>query len=189
MKNVLIVSKTEKTIELICQLLKEEGYCSCTAAADSQQAKKLMGEKDFDLIVISTPIADGAGIDLSVYAIDHTKAGVFLLTGAEALEKAGNRLKDKGVFTLAKPVSRPLFHQSIMVWQATKNRLDGLEKENKQLKLQVEEIKVIHRAKCVLMQCLGMTEPQAHRYLEKQAMDLRQSKKRVAEQVLNTYEG
>ncbi len=47
---------------------------------------------------------------------------------------------------------------------------------------------MISRAKCVLMQCLAMSEPQAHKYLEKQAMDLRISKKNVAEQVLTTYE-
>ena len=60
--------------------------------------------------------------------------------------------------------------------------------ENVQLKSRLEEIKLIDRAKCVLMQCLAMSEPQAHKFIERQAMDLRISKKRVAEQVLNTYE-
>lgn len=188
MKNVLIISKTEKTIEALSELLHKEGYNCCLAAADSENAKAMVGSTDFDLIVINTPLADSAGFDLSVYMIEHTKAGVCLLAAPEVLEKVGEKLQSKGVFVLPKPVSRVLFHQSIMVWQTTKIRLDGLEEENRELKLQVEEIKIINRAKCVLMQCLAMSEPQAHKYLEKQAMDMRQSKRKVAEQVLNTYE-
>ncbi|HHZ06031.1 MAG TPA: ANTAR domain-containing protein [Clostridiales bacterium] len=188
MKYVLIVSKSEKTIVSLHDLLQQEGYCQCMFAHNTEQAKEHISNNEFDLIVISTPIEDGAGLDLSVYMIDHTRAGVFLLTGEDTLERVGEKLQQRGVFTLAKPVSRVLFHQSIRVWQATKNRIDGLERENEKLKLQVEEIKIIHRAKCTLMQCLAMSEPQAHRYLEKQAMDMRQSKRKVAEQVLNTYE-
>ena len=51
-----------------------------------------------------------------------------------------------------------------------------------------EEIRLVDRAKCVLIQVLSMTEPQAHRYLEKEAMDRRVTRREVAEQVLRTYE-
>ncbi|MPN40452.1 hypothetical protein SDC9_187989 [bioreactor metagenome] len=64
----------------------------------------------------------------------------------------------------------------------------GLQKENRKLQTTIEEIRLIDRAKCALIQCLLMTEPQAHRYLEKQAMDLRLTKREVAENILKTYE-
>ena len=44
------------------------------------------------------------------------------------------------------------------------------------------------RAKCVLIQYLNMTETQAHRYIEKQAMDLRTTRRQIAEGILKTYE-
>ena len=44
------------------------------------------------------------------------------------------------------------------------------------------------RAKCVLIQYLGMTEEQAHRQIEKQAMDTRQTKAAIARAILATYE-
>lgn len=188
MKNVLIISRTENSILQLEELLTKVGYTSSFAASDSDKAKNFIQKHDFNLIVINTPLADGAGLDLAVYMIDHTKAGVLLLTTDEVLEKVGFRLEEKGVFTLSRPVNLALLKQTVKVWQTTKNRIEGLEKENQKLKMQVEEIKLIHRAKLVLMQCLSMSEPQAHRYLEKQAMDLRQSKKKIAEQVLNTYE-
>ena len=61
-------------------------------------------------------------------------------------------------------------------------------KENEKLKHMVEDLKIIDRAKLLLVTCLNMTEEQAHRYLEKQAMDLRTSKLDVAKQVIRTYE-
>ena len=49
-------------------------------------------------------------------------------------------------------------------------------------------MRLIDRAKCVLIQYLTMTEPQAHRYIEKQAMDTRTTRREVAQQILRTYE-
>jgi response regulator NasT len=60
--------------------------------------------------------------------------------------------------------------------------------ENEMLRHMVDDMKVINRAKLQLITCLNMSEAQAHRYLEKQAMDLRISKLQVAKQVIQTYE-
>ena len=63
-----------------------------------------------------------------------------------------------------------------------------IEKENAELKTMVEDLKLIDRAKLLLVTCLNMTESQAHRYLEKRAMDLRVSRVEVAKQVIQTYQ-
>ena len=64
----------------------------------------------------------------------------------------------------------------------------GLRDENIQLQQKIEEIRLVDRAKCALIQYLNLTEAQAHRYIEKQAMDLRLSRRQVAEAILKTYE-
>ena len=51
----------------------------------------------------------------------------------------------------------------------------------------IEEIRLVNRAKWLLIECLGMTEPEAHRYIEKQSMDQRISKREAAEAVIKTY--
>lgn len=51
-----------------------------------------------------------------------------------------------------------------------------------------EDIKIINRAKQVLITRLSMSEPEAHRYIEKRAMDMRLTKRAVAESILKTYE-
>ena len=52
----------------------------------------------------------------------------------------------------------------------------------------IEEIRVVNRAKLILIQVLKMTENQAQHYIEKQSMDLRQSRLVTAENILRTYE-
>ena len=47
---------------------------------------------------------------------------------------------------------------------------------------------MIDRDKCILIQYLNMTESEAHRYIEKQAMDMRTTRKTIAEGILRTYE-
>ena len=66
--------------------------------------------------------------------------------------------------------------------------LGGVQKENVRLKKQIDDIRLINRAKYILMEYLSMTEAQAHRYLEKQAMDMRVTKAEIAKSILSTYE-
>ena len=56
------------------------------------------------------------------------------------------------------------------------------------LEQKIEDIRIIDRAKCILISHLSMSEPEAHRYIEKQAMDMRLTRRKVAEQILKIYE-
>ncbi|MBP5753857.1 MAG: ANTAR domain-containing protein, partial [Treponema sp.] len=49
-------------------------------------------------------------------------------------------------------------------------------------------IRIVDRAKLILIQVLKMTESQAQHYIEKQSMDLRQTRLTTAENILRTYE-
>ena len=91
------------------------------------------------------------------------------------------------MLVLAKPFGRAMFSQTLRLGLAARRRMLGLRNENIQLQKKIEEIRIVDRAKCVLMEVLALSEPQAHRYLEKEAMDRRITRREVAEQVLRTY--
>lgn len=63
-----------------------------------------------------------------------------------------------------------------------------MQNENDLLRQKIEDIRLVDRAKCVLIEYLKMSEAQAHKYIEKQAMDLRQTRQEVATAILKTYE-
>ncbi|GHU84065.1 hypothetical protein FACS1894196_4800 [Clostridia bacterium] len=104
-----------------------------------------------------------------------------LLTPQAAYEAARARMEPRGVVTLAKPVSPALFGQAVSILAATRAKLTRLQGK-------IEEIRIVERAKRALIQTLKMSETQAHRYIEKQAMDLRKTKYAVAENIIKTYE-
>ena len=89
---------------------------------------------------------------------------------------------------MQKPVSRLLFYQALHLLIATQNRWQRFDRENQKLRTKMEEVRIVARAKCILVEYLRMSGQQAHRYIEKQAMDMRTSKKDVMENILeNLY--
>lgn len=75
----------------------------------------------------------------------------------------------------------------IKVAIAVQYKVQVLSSQTTKLKVKMEEIRVVNRAKMLLMQNLNMTEADAHRYIEKEAMDRCIKKTTVAEQVISTY--
>ncbi|MGN0994467.1 MAG: ANTAR domain-containing response regulator, partial [Butyricicoccus sp.] len=70
---------------------------------------------------------------------------------------------------------------------ASQNRMHALSVENARLRMKLEDEKVIARAKCILIECRGMTEPDAHAYIEKQAMNRRMTRREIANDILQSY--
>lgn len=68
------------------------------------------------------------------------------------------------------------------------DKIQELERENKVLQQKLQDLKLIDRAKCILIGNFSMTEEQAHKHIEKQAMNLRLPKREVAKNILKTYE-
>ena len=59
--------------------------------------------------------------------------------------------------------------------------------EIKRLEKKIEEMRLVNRAKSILMTEKSMSEPDAHRYIEKTAMDRRVSRGQVAEEIIDFY--
>lgn len=188
MKRALVVSKNKRNADAIQVLLEQKGYTDIKKVMSVAKAKSCVAMESFDLIFIYPPLEDELGLNFSVRLAEQKRTGVFIALSEKTAVQMQEKLSSYGVVVLQKPIVAEMVCQSISVWNTLSVRINALENENHNLKSRLEEIKLIDRAKCVLMQCLDMSEPQAHKYLEKQAMDLRISKKRVAEQVLNTYE-
>ena len=117
-----------------------------------------------------------------------TRAGVILMVKADYADAVSAKVEDYGVFVVGKPVNRQLFYQSLRIVSASRRRMLSLQSENTKLHQKIQEIRLVDRAKCTLIQYLHMTEQDAHRYIEKQAMDLRMTRREIAEEILKTYE-
>lgn len=188
MKKALLISRSEKSANSLSELLRSEQYFQIAVADNATDAKKLAEKEEYDLICINAPLSDESGIDLSKYFADTTRACVVIIVPQKNADDVYDILTECGVLVIAKPINRHLFHHYLQFTECFKMRILSVARENEKLKHMVEDIKLIDRAKFLLITCLNMNESQAHRYLEKQAMDLRISKLQVAKQVIKTYE-
>ena len=86
MGGTLLVSGSDKGREFLLQLLKEEDCQPVTPAASGDEARRLITQCDFDLILINAPAAGEKGPSLAVFAVENTTAAVLLLVKAEAAD-------------------------------------------------------------------------------------------------------
>lgn len=186
--SVLVVSASAKFNESVRGLLPERFYWPVTVLTDAAGARRELLENSYDLVVINTPLPDEFGTRLALDACESSSAGVLLLVKAEHCPDIEAQVSAHGVLTLAKPTSAQLFAQTLRLLCITRERLRGMEKKAVTLQEKMEEIRLVNRAKWLLIEELKMTEQEAHRYIEKRAMDRCVTRRAVAEQILSTYQ-
>ncbi|MCI6581494.1 MAG: ANTAR domain-containing protein [Oscillospiraceae bacterium] len=188
MDKTLIISGSEQALSLLSDLMKSYNGSQIVSASSGNEARRLINRTDFDMVIISTPLPDEFGNELAATIAEKTSAGVMLICKSDIAEEISEKVEVHGVCVLAKPLNKTLFFHSVKLLQATRARMLSVMKEYSKLQTKIEESRLINRAKCILIQYLKLTEPQAHRYIEKQAMDQRISKLEVAKNILKTYE-
>ena len=186
--SVLAVSASLKFVETLRTLLPEGRYGPVTVLHDAAAARRALAENSYDLVLINTPLPDEFGTRLALDACESSSAGVLLLVKAEHCPDIEAQVSAHGVLTLAKPTSAQLFAQTLRLLCITRERLRGMEKKAVTLQEKMEEIRLANRAKWLLIEELKMTEQEAHRYIEKRAMDRCVTRRAVAEQILSTYQ-
>lgn len=157
-------------------------------ACSGSEARRLLLRQAFDLVVVNAPLQDEFGHALANDFADKTQSGVLLVAKADLYDQVCAKVEESGVLVVSKPINRLFFYQCIRAATATSRRLAALEAENRKLQTKVHETQLIGRAKCALVQYRHLTEEEAHRFIEKQAMDQRIPKREVAEDILQTYE-
>lgn len=188
MKRTLLVSSSGQSADSLSGILAAEGFSPVTVCRDASQARIAAENGEFDLICINAPLSDENGIELSRGFADQTRAAVVIIVPQKSADEINDMLIKLGVLVIAKPINRHIFHHYLQFTDCFRARMLRVERENRQLKTMVEDMKLIDRAKLLLVTCLNMSEAQAHRYLEKRAMDLRVSRAEVARQVIHTYQ-
>lgn len=111
-----------------------------------------------------------------------------MLVKADLADTVSERVEQDGVVVVTKPISRAVFYQSLHLVNSVRHRIYALQKENRQLRQRLEDLRVINRAKCLLIAEKHMSEDEAHSYIEKKAMDFRQSKRDIADEIIRSFD-
>ena len=187
MEQILTVAGTEQGQQLLQQLLGEMGITKTVQANTGLDARRFLETQSFELAVISAPLTDEYGEGVARLAYQQG-ATVILLARTEHADAIRECIGKMGIYLLAKPVKRAIFLQLLQCILLQQRQKEQLLAEKEKLQRQIQDANLLNRAKLVLIQVLKMTEPQAHRYIEKQAMDLRITRREVAEGIISRYE-
>ncbi len=187
MKTALLIVRQEDKIKSVTDFLRDEGFLQITLSNSLTDSKALALENNFDLILINCAPVLTDEQAAAVYFSQTTKSFVVMIAAKEYADELADKTEKDGVLVISRPINRHLFHHYLQFVTVFKKRMLGVWQENYKLKNMVEEIKVIDKAKYLLMQCLSMTEEQAHQYLQRQAMDMRMTKYDIALSVIRTY--
>ena len=185
--SVLIVSASSKLYDAVGSLLSDFGCDPVRCVPDLSSAKRLHSEQDFDFVIINSPLPDDQGIRFSIDLCRETTSSVLVLVPGDIHEEIRDKVTDYGVFTLAKPFGKTTFSVALSWMASTRERLRRSEKKTLSIEERMDEIRLVNRAKWILISELQMEEPEAHHYIEKQAMDRSLSKRAIALQIINTY--
>ena len=186
--SVLVVSSGQKTGALFKDLLPASNFSPIRSAPTVGEAKRMLVDRPFDILIINTPLSDDFGIQFAIDAAETQGPGILLFVRADLQDPISQKVEDYGILTLPKPVNRQVVYQSVKLHFATRQRLRALEEKATSLQSKMEEIRLVNRAKLLLMEHLKMSEAEAHRHIEKAAMDACVKRRNIAEQIIRTYE-
>lgn len=185
--NALIVAANKQISSALSSAVKRSGAENIALAFDTVSAKRMISDRQFGLTVIY--VENFAPQDFEIArAAAMRGGGVIVVAACRYTDAVAKSLEDDGIIVLSKPLSHVELFQAIKVIRATNNRIAHLIEEKRDLLKKLDDVRLISRAKLILMQNMGYTEEQAHKHIEKRAMDMRRTRAEVAIDILKTYE-
>ena len=185
--SILIVSATDSFTSAFADLLPEARYSPVDTVTSISVAKRVLAEKTYDFVIINAPLPDDAGTRFAIDTCTTKQSSVLLLVKNDIHAGIHDRVAEYGVFTLPKPISKVTMTHALNWLESARERLRQFEKKSISIEDKMAEIRLVNKAKWLLISELKMSEPDAHRYVEKQAMDRCVSRRCIAEEIIKTY--
>jgi response regulator NasT len=181
----VVVAEDEVLIRMdLVEMLGEEGYAVVGQAGDGATAVDLAEQLRPDLVILDVKMPVLDGIAAAEQIASQRIAPVVILTAFSQRDLV-ERARDAGAMAyLVKPFTKEHLVPAIELAVSRFGELSLLEAEVADLTDRLETRKAVERAKSLLMGELSLSEPEAFRWIQKTAMDLRLSMRQVAEGVV-----
>ena len=182
----VVIAEDETLIRMdLAEMLVEEGYDVVGQAGDGAKAVELAEELRPDLVILDVKMPVLDGIAAAETIAGQRIAPVVMLTAFSQRDLV-ERARDAGAMSyLVKPFTQSELVPAIEMAVSRFAEITELEAQVTDLEDRLETRKAVERAKSILQDELSLTEPEAFRWIQKTAMDLRMSMRQVAEGVVS----
>jgi AmiR/NasT family two-component response regulator len=181
----VLIAEDEAIIRLdLKEMLEEEGFDVVGEAADGDAAVRLARERDPDLVIMDIKMPGLDGLSAAEKVVSEGISAVLILTAFSQRDLVQRAAKAGAIGYLVKPFQKSDLVPAIEVALARHAELQAVRKETADLAEQLETRKIVDRAKGKLMDERGLSEAEAFRSIQKQAMDQRRPMRSIAEEIL-----
>jgi response regulator NasT len=181
----LVIADDESLIRMnLKETLVGLGYLVVGEAGDGVSAITLARQLRPDLVVMDIKMPKLDGIQAAEVLTHERIAPVLLLTAYSDRELV-DRARDAGVVAyLVKPFREQDLLPAIEIAMARFAELRALDKQLGDLQEAMETRKIVERAKGILMETQGLTEPEAFRRIQQLSMNTRKPMKEIAQAII-----
>ena len=182
--SVLVVTKDSKVSALVSAIMIAPLF-DLSLCSNFNEARRMCSERVYNIILVD--FSDGEGTDFAVDISDSTST-VLLLAPTHLYEQISYKIEPYGILTVATPFDQFNFYSMIKAAIAVQYKVQILSSQTIKLKEKMEEIRLINRAKLLLIEKKSMSEMDAHHYIEKTAMDAGLKKIAAAKNIISELE-
>ena len=187
--NILITSQNDLFNTQISKMFPPEIINILDFASNGALARRMILERNYEILIINSPLNDENGINLAIDAVEINKMGVLLFTAPEKYNEYYDKVHEYGILTLINTSGSEIFVQTLRLLCATRQRLQTLEKKNLSFSERMAEVRLISEAKLLLIQKKNFTEDEAHKYIERYAMNNRITFGLASRAIINELKG
>lgn len=184
--SALAAASSDEAMNNITSMLSETGIKDISVT-DGSNVNELVYKNEYTLVVFSLPFEKSFGLE-TVLSTGKSGCAVVVFVPSKVYDEVCNKLRHTLAVVVPKSSAGTIGVSAIKYALEQKKRADELRSENEMLRNMLNEVKLVNRAKCVLIEYLRISEKEAHRQIQKRAMDRRITLTEVAEDILKTYE-
>lgn len=185
--DALIVANTPTRQRALTDVLYREKV-NCIVCSTAAEARRASLCRPIDMFVINSGLIDEHGNELAIAISEAHDCGGVYIDDYMRIEQIEDDLNRFGIIALSRPLTRSALLEAVRLITVSNARVRALKAKNEELSVKLEDLKFVSRAKIALMRSLGYSEEQAHKFIEKKAMDMHTTRRKVAMDILKTYE-
>lgn len=185
--STLVLSTNSSFVTFASELFTQNSFYPVKKVSSVTEARRALSIRSYDVLIVNYPLLDETGLELSMEMSRDCSSVVLMMVPAAVFEDVEAKTRGSGVFLLKKPISLITLSQAFSWLRSASDRVRSIQSGRVKLEEKLDEIRLVTRAKLILMENLKMTEEEAHKHITHEAMNRCISKREVANIILNTW--
>lgn len=184
--DIIIAVGNEEAGNKIKQVLTGSGFAVTGICISGSEAIRKVRTLKPALLLANYELPDTTGFEVAKIIAGNNLCSVVLLTDDNQKGYVESRARDLDIVCLVRPVGRALLLNTVELMLKSRIRIQKLEAELNEMKINLDTRKLIDKAKGLLMEKLGLSEQEAYRKIQKQSMDTGVPMKEVSKIIIDT---